>query len=684
MHAKGAAKKSLPLLYVAIIILFGLVTYLNTFYNGFVWDDHYLILKNPFLHRPNVLKIFIQDLDSTGFARTLFYRPLQNLSYVIDYRAWGFNPLGYHLTNTLIHILNAVLVFFLIENIAKKRMVSFLTALFFVSHPIHYGAVTYLSGRADSLFALFFLASFLAFIKYRESPKPRFLLMCVSGFVLALLSKEMAVITIFIFVLYDVIFGKKPARPDTVKGNAKPHRLNRVLPPYLACGAILLIYGAFRLGHLRESLRSAFSGGGFSGCVLTFPLAVGRYMGTLIAPVDLCMRKSPYLAKSFWEPYVAPSLFLVALLVILGLRLKSRKREVSFFIFFFLVSLLPVSNIFVRVNAIRADHWLYIPSIGFFFLLAYFLNFILFKACKGGLKIPLRVAERVVFVSGICLAAVYSAIAIRENTYWKDDGTLFTEILTHAPEDPLARGNLGMVYLGRGEFEKALAEQEKVMRASPDYAAGYYNAGIIYFQMKDFKTSRAFFQKALEKDRSFSEPHIYLGLMYNGEKKLPEAEKEFQKAVAINPYSSPGWLNLGILKYHRGEFDTAQECFGAAIERDPQNAKAYLYLAAAYRSKAKPKEALAVLENAAKINPQSADILMDLGNTYSSFGLFEEAIGSFRKALLLSPEKSRIYYNIADTYRLKGETARAKRYLHRALAVNPSFKQAAERLEELK
>jgi len=662
-HSKRAAKESLPFLYLGIIALFGLVTYFNTLYNGFVWDDHYLILKNPFIRQLDIIKIFVQDLDNTGFAKTLFYRPIQNLSYVIDYRAWGLNPFGYHLTNIFIHILNAVLVFFLVENIAKKRIISFLTALFFVCHPVHYGAVTYLSGRADSLFALFFLISFLAFIKYREKLEARFLLITVLGFTLALLSKEMAVVTIFIFILYDVIYKK-------IKDG-------RFFLPYVACGGALLIYGAFRLSHLRESLGAGLPAGDFVGRVLTFPLAVGQYMGTLAAPVELCMRRSMYFAKSFWEGRAMMSILLVTLLVILAARLKNKKKEVSFFIFFFLIALLPVSNIFVKINAIRADHWLYMPSIGFFFLAAYLLDSVFSGAFGGKFK-------NLLFSFGIIVAAVYSALAIRENMLWKDDGTLFTEILTHAPEDPLARGNLAMIYMEKGDLKRALAEQKKVTRLSPDYAEGYYNTGIIYFRMKDLKKAHEFFKKALTKNHAYAAPHIYLGLIDRGENRPGEAEKEFQKAVELDPYSSPGWLNLGIQKYHRNEAAAAGKCFSAAIERDPSNAKAYLYLAAAYRGEARPREALAVLENAAKINPDSADILMDLGNTYNSFGLFDSAIDCFRKALLMAPAKSQIYYNIADSCRLKGETVRAKRYLAHALALDPSFEQAADLLEELK
>jgi len=74
-HSKRAAKESLPFLYLGIIALFGLVTYFNTLYNGFVWDDHYLILKNPFIRQLDIIKIFVQDLDNTGFAKTLFTGP---------------------------------------------------------------------------------------------------------------------------------------------------------------------------------------------------------------------------------------------------------------------------------------------------------------------------------------------------------------------------------------------------------------------------------------------------------------------------------------------------------------------------------------------------------------------------------------------------------------------------------
>lgn|GEM_PF-1640451 len=660
MHSKRAAKKSLPFLYLGIIALFGFVTYFNTLYNGFVWDDHYLILKNPFIHRPDVIKIFSQDLDNTGFAKTLFYRPLQNLSYVIDYRVWGFNPFGYHITNIFLHIVNAVMIFFLVDNIAKKKMLSFLTALFFVCHPVHYGVVTYLSGRADSLFALFFLVSFLAFIKYRKNLKIRFLLMSTSGFTLALLSKEMAVITIFIFALYDLIFNPFHCVSGKSGGTGFPlTQWNGVLRPYWACGCVLLIYAVFRAGHLFQTLPAAFPGSSFFGYIFTFPLIVGQYMGTLTAPVDLCMRKSAYLASSFLEPRCAVPLLLVTLLIVLGILLKNKKKEVSFFIFFFLFSLLPVSNIFSRINAVRADHWLYLPSIGFFFLAAYLLNSIFSSAFKGKFR-------NYLFMFGITLASLYSALSIRENLFWRDDITLFKEILRRRPEDRLTIGNLGMAYFAKGRFKTALLTEKELVKLHPDYAEGYYNIGVIYFGMKKIGMARDYFKKAIAKDKSLDLPYVYLGLIHKSENKLPDAEKEFMRAIEINPHSALGYVHAGIVKYRQGKTDEAAEYFTVALEKDPAGSEAALYLSTIYRERGEYEKALHLLENASRANPDNVDLLMDLGSMYNIYGLPDKAIHCFRKALIISPKKSELYHNMSRAYRLKRDFDMEKRCLGRA------------------
>ena len=152
---------------IVLIVLIGLAVYSNSLKGQFLWDDEGLIQYNPHIKNWGYLsKIFISNLRAGAGDSTNFYRPVQVFTYLIDYSLWKLNVIGYHMTNVLLHILVALSIYWLIQILFGDRILSLLTALFFVVHPIHTEAITYISGRADPLAALFIL---LCFIFYKKN-----------------------------------------------------------------------------------------------------------------------------------------------------------------------------------------------------------------------------------------------------------------------------------------------------------------------------------------------------------------------------------------------------------------------------------------------------------------------------------------------------------------------------------
>src|SRR6266404_3041095 len=143
-----------------------------------IWDDQYLSYENPFIKSPLlVLEVFWHYLFLDSLSA--HYRPVQNISFIVDYFFWSTNEFGFHLTNVLLHAGSAVLLYFLLRQLftslcvwrrplsvrarALRRMPwishgAFMVALLWIVHPVHSAAVDYISGRADSL-AFFFAAA---------------------------------------------------------------------------------------------------------------------------------------------------------------------------------------------------------------------------------------------------------------------------------------------------------------------------------------------------------------------------------------------------------------------------------------------------------------------------------------------------------------------------------------------
>ena len=200
-----------PLAAAAAFLTAGLLVYAPALNGEPIWDDDYLVGQNPFYKSPVfALEVFRHYLFFDSFS--IYYRPVQNLSYMVDYWLWAGNPFGYHLTNILIHAGSGFLLFRVLRRIlagladgtdesdgtnGKARDVcAFLIALIWMVHPIHNAAVAYISGRADSLASLFALCAWLLVSRAREAGShwKRSLLFVAAAFsmLLALCSKEIA------------------------------------------------------------------------------------------------------------------------------------------------------------------------------------------------------------------------------------------------------------------------------------------------------------------------------------------------------------------------------------------------------------------------------------------------------------------------------------------------------------
>ncbi|KPK42993.1 MAG: hypothetical protein AMJ78_00005, partial [Omnitrophica WOR_2 bacterium SM23_29] len=266
-------KKGTILLSIALIIILGFVAYGNSLNGELLWDDHYLVKKNLFIKNPAYLpNIFTENIGAGGKGRFSFYRPLQILTYMVDYSLWELNAMGYHLTNTLLHILVAIGIYWLINVLCSDNLLSLFTALLFVVHPVHTEAVTYISGRADSLVAILMLLCIIFYIKNINKGNLALYAVMVLSYILALLSRENSLILPVLILLYHYAF----------KMRIKPKLFLPLLG--LACLYIVLRVGVFRFMLPHE------------GCPYTtlqripgFFVAITNYSRLLLLPFDLHM-----------------------------------------------------------------------------------------------------------------------------------------------------------------------------------------------------------------------------------------------------------------------------------------------------------------------------------------------------------------------------------------------------------
>lgn len=479
----GKAGRALPVIAIIILIF---AAYSGALGNGFIWDDEFLIRDNTAIKSfANIPSVFKTYLAATSGNVNTFYRPVQELSYMADYRIWGDNPFGYHFTNVTLHAACAVMLYFLSLRILGNAFAAFVTALLFGIHPVNTEAVTYVAGRADSLYLLFFLVSFGLFLKSQDALRDngRLNMNCYAlsllSYASALLSKEMALVMPLFLLAYILVF---------VPRSAVRTKLCALCAPF---GGIALLYMIARKTVLDFSASApAFSMAKYNLGIrlLTTCKAITVYLSLLIAPFNLHMERAVAKISLVFNAATFTALSVTAALFIITWYFYRRSKRLFFASIWFFLGILPVSNI-IPINSFIAEHWLYLPAIGIF-MIAGTVCGNLFYGDKG--------TRRTGAVSIVMIASLFFGILTFErNKDWKDGITFFKNTLKYSPRNTRLHLNFGNVYERLGRLDDAIAEYRKAVETDPNYTEALYNLGCTYLKKGDYHQAKIYFRKAL-------------------------------------------------------------------------------------------------------------------------------------------------------------------------------------------
>jgi len=379
---KGVVERKWLLL-LAVIGVLTLASYFNSVTNRFVFDDIHLIKENYGIR--GIEKI--PRLLGIGKGK-ISYRPVRMVSYALDYslnkglwraaggyegRDKGLNPLGYHISNIVYHLITTFLVFMVVLRLSAQRRIAFLAAGLFALHPVHTDSVAYLSGRRDILCALFYLLGFYLFLRYRATGKLKFIIATFLAYLLGLGSKEMAVTLPAVFLCYDLLeqFSGKADRINRTYFKEFFLALKRVLVRGRYLYSLTFI-GGIAYSYYKVFIKSpSFQSEYYGESVVTNFLTVGKvlvhYIRLLIYPVRLNADYSYHafpLSSSFFEPATVLSFMVLGVVGYVVLRLMIRHKLLAFGGVWFFITLLPVCQIFPH-HELLAEHYLYLPAFGF-------------------------------------------------------------------------------------------------------------------------------------------------------------------------------------------------------------------------------------------------------------------------------------------------------------------------------
>ena len=710
------------LLAIVLLVVLGSICFSNSLKGSLLqWDDQLYVQDNPYI------RSFSWSNVKTLFTQSYFknYAPLHVLSYQLDYHFWKFRPDGYKLMNILLHILNSILVFFLIFEWYQTYAVALTAAAIFAVHTIHVESVVWISQRKDVLSTIFFFLSLYAYSRFRKkisrssscssssscspssSESPDSGLPCSSSCsssslpespdsgsssrsstsswpwyaaslllaALALLTKAVTVTLPLVLVLYELCLTRKE----------DPIRWKEIIPFFLLSGLLAVATYWAQTAEVLHYIGDSF----LLSLLLTVKILI-LYLGKLVLPIGLSSRYvfsvskvSDIFTPSFFL-YAVLLLFFLGGLVFLWLR---QKRDLAFPGFWFLITLLPVANI-IPTSTQMADRYMYLPSLGYGLAVG-LLVLAFIRWSQSGAQSQAQGAQsqeqgaqsqaqsrqrgmRGMLLQAVCillaggLVVLYGSLTLARNRAWHDDRSLWEDALAKDPNNYWAATLLANTYM---------LEAQK----SPDPQA----------RGEALHRGKELYQQAVRLAPQFAPALLGMGSALLNEGNPHEAivylcqarewNKEQQQSLRIEH-------NLGIAYVQVNQFKAAEETFSFIIKQDPTFVPAYfslgkLYLV--YGTIQGYQMASEQYRRATEISPNDPHGYFYLAITGELMGDLSSALSNYQQALRLTGDKSSpqmnpadIHFSLAGLYYRLQDYPRAVEHYREVLRLAPNHPQA--------
>jgi len=648
----------------AVLVLVTAVAYLPTLANGFVNFDDIENFVNNRAYRGlgwTQLRWMFTTWSLGGLI------PLTWITLGFDYVIWGMDPAGYHLTSLVLHVLGALVFYFILLRLLRAalepgdgegtalRLGALVGALLFSVHPLRVESVAWITERRDVLSGLFTFLSALAYLRAGEARtgerlERRWYLASLALFACALLSKAMAVTLPVVLVLLDVypLRRLRLRSPGSLRALARNLLVEKLPFALLALACLIVTVLAARGNDAMSSLARL-------GLLDRLSLAVHSaafYLWKTVAPINLSiMYQLPErLDRAAW-PFIAAW---VCVLAVSAVCLALARRFPALLIVWaaYLVMLAPVSGLVQAGWQMTADRYSYLPCLGWAALAG--AGFFLAWRRVGGARGESTRARALVAWTAVCLIAVLGVLTWRQVGVWHDTETLWTHAAAAAPSS-LAHENLGEVYQDREQFDRAAAHFEQSVRMRPGYGPGHLHLGATRAQQGRPEEAMREYEEAARLMPDSAVPYYNMGLALVALRRPTEAITSYRQAVKIVPSYADAHNNLGLLLTDEGKLDEAVTHLREAVALRPESAGYHSNLGVALGRQGRAGEALQELGRAVDLDPRNAGAHNNLGVMLVSLGRYDDAEVQFREALAISPGLREAQVNLEDA------TARARR-----------------------
>jgi protein O-mannosyl-transferase len=609
----NSAKPSRTTLYLILFLLIAGTSfaYWNIDKCEFVNFDDYQYISNNYhiingFNKKNILWAF-----SSFYAAN--WHPLTWLSHTLDCQLYGIKPAGHHLTNLVFHLLNVLLLFFVLKGMTGAVWRSALVAALFGLHPLHVESVAWVSERKDVLSTFFMLLTLLCYSSFTNRKKRGYYFGALCMFALGLMSKPMLVTLPFVLLLLDfwplrrlTVHTEPAATPvNTIHKKNLPDVLTEKIPFFiLATASCVITVLAQHAGNAIGKTDKISLLSGLANSAVSYV----SYIGKMFWPVNL----------SFFYPFPAalPSLWdllfsCIVLVILTGGALIFVKKIPYLFMgwLWFIGTLVPVIGIVPIGSQAMADRYSYIPLIGLFIITAWLLHDV---ASRGKSK------KIIVIILSFAVLFLFASQTRKQVQYWKNDLTLgnhglavskanffaynikgnyllshnsyneafrcFSTSLSLCPNQPTTSSNIGLIYLKQGKPKKAVAVYKEILYKDPDDIIANLNCGNAYGMLGDTKSAITCFSRVIAVDSSVTPAIHNLGEAFGAIKEYPKCRQFLTEAIRRNPDDAESYYALGNCCFYENDMVEAVRWYEKSIALWYNFADSHRQLGKAYSS----------------------------------------------------------------------------------------------------
>jgi len=596
-----------------------LVVYLPVHHHPFfTMDDDPYVVSNPYIK-------YGLSPEAIGWAFTSYdlanWHPVTWLSHIVDYQLFQLDPAGHHDINLLLHVANALLLFWVLLRATGYCGRSFMVAALFALHPINVETVAWIAERKNVLSMLFFVLALGAYQTYVRRPAVGRYLLVALLFALGLMAKPQVITFPFVLLLWDYwplrrMFAAQDSSAGVAGANdLPPQSLWRLvlekLPLFaLSAGSAIMTLKAQRLAGAMKYYP-------FSTRLENALVAYVRYVGKAFWPWRLAVFY-PHTPLLMWQVLASA----VLLLAVTGFAVWCRRqRYLADGWFWFLGTLVPMIGVVQVGEQAMADRYAYLSFIGLFLMVCWGI---------AGWAEERHVSRVWMVAPSVAVLLALAALSYRQVSYWDNNVKLWTHVLAITNGSYEVEENLGVALLEGGQPEPAMEHFQQVTALDPSSNeamgrehAGYAAVAHLYigaYQQHQGNSEDAIehYKKVLSLAQSFAAQNVYanlppvltrvkavalgnMGEAYYSLRNYAAAEDSFEAALALDPRNVSTWTGLGVAEQKSGDFTSAIQAYSRAVKLKPSDV-GYLLLAQALEKSGRSSEAQAAAQQAKSLS----------------------------------------------------------------------------------